>query len=172
MSVCAALVLGGCQTAVEGEPASTAPGPSVVSVSSIKYDPCTDLSPQILSAAGLNPDDPRGTYSAGDGQSMEVGCRWSAPGGVNASFTATLGKSARTVEEYLSNPRFTSTETSLAGRDVVNFETGPPAVCNVAVRIAGGSAIVVVTPTVGDLSRDQSCSAANTIVEAIAPVLP
>lgn len=159
-----------CQSTTGGSP-TIAEGPSTP-VADIKYDPCTAFAPEVLTSAGLDPANSRGPYTAGAGLSTETGCRWSAPGGISATFTASLGKSARTVEEYLANPTFDSTPTSIAGRDVINFSTGSARVCNLAVRITGGSAIVVVNPAANDLNREQACAAARRITETIAPILP
>lgn len=158
-----------CSSRTTGTPVPQPMASSGVSTS--QYDPCL-LDRDVLRSAGLDPDNPLGPYSAGAGRSTENGCRWAGPGGTQASFSSTLGKSARTVDEYLVNPTFDSSPTSVAGRKAVNFRTGAADVCNLAIEISGGSAIVVVSPVAGELSREQACARAERIATAIASKLP
>lgn len=165
------LALSGCQSSTTGSP--TADTQAAVTPSrAVFFDPCTTLSPSTLDTAGL--DSARGSapYEAPASDGGEKGCTWFAVGGAQAKFSASLGRTTRTVDQYLSNTSFQASQAMVAGRPAASFVTSPSSTsCNLAVEISGGTAIVAVNPMAGRLDQNQSCATAEAIADALAPEL-
>lgn len=171
----AALIAAACSTTTQGSPTSaqTTSSPSTAVAS---FDACTALDDSTVQAFRGLPETQQ-PYTAG-GADGETGCSWDsadrAPdGGRTALYSIDIASTPRTVDEYLSNPTFTSTESTVGGRRSVNFvaSEGDNA-CNLAVEIPGGSAVVVISPGFASVTRDQACAEATAAAEAIAPSLP
>lgn len=168
------LALAACSTTTGGTPATTAPLPSSAS-SPAAFDACTAFDDATVQGFRGVPDTKR-PYTSG-GADGEQGCRWDSadrsPAGSSSLYTVVVGRTTRTVDDYLANTTFTTTESTLAGRRVVNFASaGDDNACNLAVEIPGGSAVVVISPGFASVTRDQACADATAAAEVIAPTLP
>lgn len=166
-----AVLLAACTSTTSGNPVTSAAGSTTPSAAA--FDPCTAITAEQLTAAGL--DAARGSepYDAGTGDTTEKGCSWWAVGGNAANFTADIGVGSRTADEYLNNPSFTSSDEQVAGRRVVNFQSSPDQPdCDYAVETPGGSAIIAITPVGTQFLRDQACAAATQVLTSIAPSIP
>lgn len=164
------VVASGCSTTTAGTPAAGSSGPSATTAA---FDPCTDISDSTLTSAGLDPTT-KTPFSAGqDDAGGEVGCYWYADAGAQSPYTANIGTTTRSIEEYRANPAFTTTPESVGGRDAVNFVVSPSSNdCNLALSTSAGAVVVAIVPNGTTYTRDQACTDARRTAEAVVSLFP
>lgn len=163
------VVLTSCTSRLAGDPRIAASSDTTTRVS---FDPCAALSDTQLTLLGLDPST-KSTYGAGPAEGAEKGCRWNAPGGDRSPYTASIGVSPRSLQDYSQNPRYVVEPVSVPGRDAVNFTPNtsqPP--CFIVMTSNPGVVLVSISPVGTEYRRDQSCPEATRIASGLASIVP
>ncbi|MBF6140368.1 DUF3558 domain-containing protein [Nocardia farcinica] len=127
----------GCGSTVDGAPTTTG-----MKTGDVAFNPCTDLSGEVLTATGVDPDTKHVTTDPAGASAWRI-CSWDA---ISLPYMLVVASSTHTVDELRSNPKETGLRDVTIGArtGVVHHDVTDPEVevCRVALPAQQGMFVI------------------------------